>query len=116
MCDFDIDESDMICGNCQHWDTRNMIAVTVADSGPFGRISRKLSPCAVNSIEMDAGTGGIAMLGPDCHCLNHAAAFEPRQEFLDELAERDTPLDGMYGITPGVDCPATLNPSSRYAA
>jgi len=110
LTSFFMDESEQVCGNCAHWDTRHMIAVTVSDAGPFGQVSHHMAPCRDNAVEMDAGEGGIPMLAGTSHCLCHRAAFSPSPDFLEELADRAARYDqdAYNGVRPGIDCSATL--------
>ena len=91
------------CGNCRHWGWMFEVEVTLPDSGPMGRVSIKLAPCLCRAVEADAGDGAVVLLGPDSHCQSHADAWEPSDDFLDELRDAED-----YGVRPGVDFPATL--------
>ena len=73
-----LDKDEMTCGNCKYWDT-----ATTADMGisPL----RQFGICGCYAIEPDAGHGALVLLGPRSHCQQHAADFEPSEDFLAKL-------------------------------
>jgi|GEM_PF-3836822 len=94
------EESEMVCGNCAHWDILNQISVT--RHGSYSTITFKAAPCKIDAVEQDAGYDSVTMLGKDGHCRNHAQAWEPSRDFLAERGELDN------SVTAGTDYPATM--------
>ena len=76
-----LDKDEMTCGNCKYWDT-----ATTADMGisPL----RQFGICGCYAIEPDAGHGTLVLLGPESHCQQHAADFEPSEDFLAEGVDK----------------------------
>lgn len=100
---FAISDDDRVCGTCVHYGHALAVTVILPAGGPFGSGPRRRAPCLIHAVDPDAGYGAVALLGPESHCRCHRNAWEPSDDFLDELEDEDD-----RGVLPGVDFPYSL--------
>lgn len=103
--DLEILTSERTCGNCRFWDRSEAMVVPVYDRNGIRRGELAVCPCKRGAVEADAGVS-VTLIAAAGRCDNHADAFEPCSDFLDELA--NPPCCKTYGVHPGVDFPASL--------
>ncbi len=96
-------EDDRVCGTCVHYGHDLAVNVRLPGGPSPEQSARLLAPCLIRAVEADAGPGATVLLGPESHCHSHADAWEPSEDFLEELRDAED-----YGVRPGEDYPFSL--------
>ena len=89
-------EDDRVCGTCVHYGHDLAVNVRLPGGPSPEQSARLLAPCLIRAVEADAGPGATVLLGPESHCYSHADAWEPSEDFLEELRDAED-----YGVRPG---------------
>ena len=96
------DRDDRICANCARFAEAIPVRIPLEDGHAEERFL-----CRHAEFYGDAGAGAVTLVGPESDCTGAGTcAFLPSDEYLESI-ETATPRDD-YGVTPGLDHPATL--------